>query len=38
MDSPREVFASTARAITDEIPSIDLPIDAANVRRRVKAS
>ena len=36
MDSPREVFASTARAITDEIPSIDLPIDAANVRRRVK--
>ena len=36
MDDPREVFAQTARAVTDEIPAVELPVDAANVRRRVK--
>ena len=36
MDDPREVFAQTARAVTDEIPVVELPVDAANVRRRVK--
>ena len=36
MDDPREVFAGAARAIAEEIPAVELPIDAANVRRRVK--
>ena len=36
MDDPREVFAAAARAIAEEIPAVELPIDAANVRRRVK--
>ena len=36
MDDPREVFAQTARAVTDEIPVVELPVDAANLRRRVK--
>ncbi len=36
MDDPRDVFASAERAIREEISAVDLPIDAANVRRRVK--
>ena len=36
MDDPRDVFASAERALREEIPAVDLPIDAANVRRRVK--
>lgn len=36
MDDPSEVFASTARAISEEISTVDLPIDGANLRRRVK--
>ncbi|MBI5157182.1 MAG: ribonuclease J [Acidimicrobiia bacterium] len=36
MDDPRDVFASAQRAIREEIPAVELPIDAANVRRRVK--
>ena len=36
MDDPNHVFALTAKAILEEIPAVDLPIDAANIRRRVK--
>lgn len=38
MDDPGDLFAATRKAILDELGTIDLPIDAAAVRRRVKGT
>lgn len=37
MDDPVDLFTQARRAIVAELGPIDLPIDAANVRRRVKS-
>ena len=37
MDDPRDVFALTRTAISDELSDIELPIDGAAIRRRVKS-
>jgi ribonuclease J len=36
MDDPREVFAKARAAIIDDLGEVELPIDAAAVRRKVK--
>jgi ribonuclease J len=37
MDAPRDVFALARTAISDELSDIELPIDGAAIRRRVKS-
>jgi len=37
MDDPRDVFALARAAISDELSDIELPIDGAAIRRRVKS-